>query len=825
MVLKENALTEFKSFRISSLLLILTAICALFVSGCVEPSERMELRSGNLAQDLQNARLNIPAPGHPVTVEDAVAYALQHNLNLWVARREKALRDELVTGARLEMMPTLMGDAEYSRRSELSASTSVSLESGQQSLEPSYSAEKKKRKLDVTLAWNLVDFGVGYFRSRQAVNRSIIADEELRRARQRLVLGVRRAYWRAAATQEAARLAESVEGELNKLLTSVQTAVENRSLSEIEALEQETPLLEQMIGLKRYEREHRSAMAELASLMGLSPGATLELAAVDFDEVPQAMDINLESLENEALISRPELFKQDREELISADDARVALARMFPSPALFARYENDGNKYLYYDQWYTTGLRAAWDLLSIPSRMVERRAAELRGALAQDRRIALSVGILAQLHIAVIEYEDARAKLGASREVAEKRGRLVSALERAQAEGKGDAGRVLEERIKHLAARTRYLLDRAAVAGAKARIENTVGRNPVGMPTVPVDTDMPETVAIAETEPTQEDMETDLAAERETSDDQEIQVEIIDFVHDPEESETDEAGTDRASDTPPTSSLPDGSSVALAEAGCAGGTWTGLCMEARAKGLYNHGVSPMSSPVGGALAVTASSPWMLEESSTPMPETCDIRVNTAPRTDMSVESTDDTTEVNAPTDRMNGSETLIVARVEIEPAEALSQVAQSVVDDLPVLPVEARASESSDDDGWFVDAGAALVEEQKAIEEQDDSAEETEVTLDPTRVPEDELYTVIGPDIPGTTVPVEQYPLPVKEPVRLAPYSEARSLPSIVESLLEPAVNPPTRAEQEKKAPPTSETSDVSDQPSEDKPFAAALVR
>ena len=65
-------------------------------------------------------------------------------------------------------------DAAYLTRNNVEGSSSRSVFTGQQTLEPSTSTDRDRLVADLTLSWNLLDFGVSYFNARQQADRILV---------------------------------------------------------------------------------------------------------------------------------------------------------------------------------------------------------------------------------------------------------------------------------------------------------------------------------------------------------------------------------------------------------------------------------------------------------------------------------------------------------------------------------------------------------------------------------------------------------------------------------------------------------------------------
>lgn len=456
----------------------LVTLAATFATlGCAAQRGRQETRDFYASTDMAAYIVRAPVISEPLTMQDALDYADRYNIHVWIAAKERDFQKELATQSLLKMLPSMIAGAETKERSTFDASSSQSLASGEESLEASLSSGKQNDTWNVSATWNLLDFGISFLRARQQKNRVGIAEERERRVRQNLALEVTQAYWRAVTARESAAEAEHIREEIAASIEKVERQIVDRTLSEIDGLKSEATLLSQQEGIRQYKRNYSTARAELGALMGLPPGARFTLAEVDLDQGAPLVEFDIAALECETLRSRPELFEKDLEEAISRDEVHVALAQMFPSLSLFWRYDNDRNRFLVFNDWYTAGLRASWDLLAIPQKMKQREAVKLRSELITQQRIALAVGIVTQLHLALIDYEEAIERREITWTIAQKRRALLVAVESAADEGKSHDGETLDHRMTYLKARAKYLAAHANLMASHARLLNTIGRN------------------------------------------------------------------------------------------------------------------------------------------------------------------------------------------------------------------------------------------------------------------------------------------------------------------------------------------------------------
>ena len=216
--------------------------------------------------------------------------------------------------------------------------------------------------------------------------------------------------------------------------------------------------------------------------MGLPANAQIELAEIDLGPVAEIKPLDIDALETETLRLRPELHEQDMEELITNDQARIAVARTFPKPSLFYRYSYDADSHLYYNQWQQAGIRLTFDLLSVPQKLSEKRETAIAQTINQTRRRAIAAALITQLHLAVIDFQDAAENYRQSSKIATKRALLTEARLRHAKLGDGNHEEVIKSQAKYLLAQSRHLFAYAEWMIAEQRILNTTGQDDIGTP-------------------------------------------------------------------------------------------------------------------------------------------------------------------------------------------------------------------------------------------------------------------------------------------------------------------------------------------------------
>jgi outer membrane protein TolC len=456
---------------------VILSVCGLIscLLGCASNTDWQQVRDEKAVQDWRTYQDRAPQLDGPLDLKAALELAQVHNVEVWVAAKDREFQHELLTRSRLKMLPMLEAGSIVSERTEYDAASSRSLQTGEETLEPSYSSERTAKTFDASFMWNLLDFGIGFYREQQAYHREQIAAYKEQRVRQNLAYEVTKTWWRAVTARDLSNKAAVLSEEIAEALEATQREQTEQTISELEGLARQAALMEDLNRLREYREQFYTAKAKLAQLIGLPPGVEYTLAPVDFDDALTGWTPDLESLQRVALRQRPELFEKDSEEAITEHEVVLALLEVLPRPELFWRFSYDDNRFLAFHHWHNAGLRATWDLLAVPAGVQRHEAAKVQQEVIERQRLAVAVAILTQLHLAAIEYDARVEEYKQGKALCETRDNLAVAVQRQVELGKGHAAELLTHKIKALRARAGYLLPLADVKAAQARILNTAG--------------------------------------------------------------------------------------------------------------------------------------------------------------------------------------------------------------------------------------------------------------------------------------------------------------------------------------------------------------
>lgn len=456
------------------------SLLALVISGCAVTSQPIDrsVSEQRAKSDLQSMFKDQEPLNGPLTLHQAMARAVKYNLEGRLKIMEEALAKRQLDLASFDMLPRMALSAGYVGRNNTSAASSQSVRTGTQSLEPSTSQDRDRDVADLTMVWNVLDFGVSYISAKQQGDQRLIVQERRRKVVNTIVQDVRSAYWRAVA-------AERLLKQIDALMVRVQVARDNsQKMSDqrigdpIQALGYQRALIEATRQLEEQRRALSLAKTELATLINLPLGTELTLATTDDYPIPE-LKVDMSRLEQEALTTRPELREQDYQTRISSAETRKAMLRLLPGLEFSAGGHYDSNSFLVNDQWADYGVKVTWNLFNVISAPAAIDVAKAGEEVAAARRQAMSIAVLAQLYVANANYRDALRQFQTNQQLAQIDGEIVGQLRnRHQAEGIGEL-ELIQGELNTLQADLRRDLSYADLRNAYGQIFASAGLDPL----------------------------------------------------------------------------------------------------------------------------------------------------------------------------------------------------------------------------------------------------------------------------------------------------------------------------------------------------------
>ncbi len=182
-----------------------------------------------------------------------------------------------------------------------------------------------------------------------------------------------------------------------------------------------------------------------------------------------------DKLEHTALTLRPELREEDYRERISALDVRKAMLKMLPGIDLELGYHTESNEFLYNKNWWDAGARVSMNMFNLVSGPVAYENAKAQIETDKARRMALSMAILTQVHLAYQRYNLVKEEYLTAKELDQVNEGLKNQIELEKTGGKADDLALIHSRINALVARMRHYLMYAEMQNAIGRVYNSIG--------------------------------------------------------------------------------------------------------------------------------------------------------------------------------------------------------------------------------------------------------------------------------------------------------------------------------------------------------------
>jgi hypothetical protein len=391
-----------------------------------------------------------------------------------VAARESDVAD-------LALLPDLVADAGYTTRSTYDASVSKNLTTGSTGIQPTTSDDKSSGTAELGLSWNILDFGIGYIRSKQQEDYVHIVEERRRQVVHNIAQDVRSAYWRAVAAERTLVTLNPLLERVRSALNDAEQMEKERVGSRIDSLSYQRSLLEALRQMEEVKVQMQQAQTELAVLMNLPPGSSFSLAAAQAPTPQEALNVSIpvKQLELAALYNRSELRSESYQLRINANEGRVALLQMLPGLSFDAGYNYNSNSFLMSQAWASGGAQVSWNLMNILSGPANMRVADAKVDLSKIRRLALSMAVISQTNIAKMAFESSVYTFNLSQRLASVEGRIRQQRQAELQAYRGGSMEVIRADMGALLANLRRDMAYADMQSAYGRMFTTIGAEPL----------------------------------------------------------------------------------------------------------------------------------------------------------------------------------------------------------------------------------------------------------------------------------------------------------------------------------------------------------
>ncbi|MDQ6961452.1 MAG: TolC family protein [Mariprofundaceae bacterium] len=390
--------------------LLFILILPLIFSGCVGKKvafDQNEARENNVRSDMAaignqawHQQLNVP-----LSLEQMMGLAKKHNLEYLIKELEAEQADHELAAVKLASLPKAKVDVNTNYDTTDGFAFNKNQATGTKSATAATSSQKFGGTANISLQWSVLDYGISYYRAKQKVYARAIVDERQRRALHKLAMNLVQDYMRVSVADAGLKLAKIALDDLKDASRRMEKLSKINEIDEYNALQYKSKQIALENAKEALREEKDASMLRLAQTIGVTPGTSFRVQMPDFSDSMMPSVFDVDTLVEEALRRRPELFEADLQERITLEEVKAIGLQRWPNFAGILGLNFNSNKFLYANSWANIGSALSWDLLSIPRLNQEKSAKEVRAKVQVRERQLLALGVMAEVHLANADYQ------------------------------------------------------------------------------------------------------------------------------------------------------------------------------------------------------------------------------------------------------------------------------------------------------------------------------------------------------------------------------------------------------------------------------------
>jgi outer membrane protein TolC len=462
--------------------LSLVGVACIVLSACSVTPQPLSVAEQNLqlAIDREMARQDVQPITGPLSIEEAIARAMKYNLENRVRMMEQAVAIGQLDLSRFDMWPQAMANAGYSTRNKPNINEATNSVTGEPSLsDPFISSAQTFWDNSLGLSWSLLDFGAGYYNAKQNADRVLIAGERRRRAMHLLLVDVQNAYWRAASAQELKDNIDRTVKLAEEALRNAAKAEKSDGRQPIDAVRYQKSILENLRNIDIIQSELSSSQIELANLINVPPMTKMTFSTPPVKDSKTAVTaLPMEMLEEVALINNADLRETFYNVRITALETRKAMLRLLPGVNLNWGANYTTNSYVINQAWNAGAVSLSWNMLNalmLPSIQTQGDAEK---ELSVQRRMAMQMTVVGQVHLSSLQYENATRVLERSSALADADRKIEKFTADGNKSGTHSQADLVAARTDSIISELRRYQSIAQVYAANGRLQASLGVEP-----------------------------------------------------------------------------------------------------------------------------------------------------------------------------------------------------------------------------------------------------------------------------------------------------------------------------------------------------------
>lgn len=379
---------------------LISVLLILSISSCiVRPDKLTQQQASNNAQRLISYIDNNTLPEKYLSLYEVLAIGLSRNLEQRAQQMKMGLLSQHTELSEKGMLPRAAFAAGFQGRNNFNGIISTS----DGTLVDSNDQANNNQFGELAVTWNILDFGVSYYKTKQSLNDKKVLAEIRRKSIQQLSHDIETAYWYSAMQQHFNHTLKSEVSAANEVLNVKEKSHRNASTSELEALIEMQKLVTQ---LRQHKYKLDQSRTRISQFLGVQPDLPFKLAT-DFSQKilrPEEIKIEHRVLLHKAFTHHPEIKKSFYENKNSEHELKKAWLRFFPGIEFNLGYQHRDEDSLQHQQWSDWGSQISWNLIELiksPSRI---RIIKGTRQINELESMALSLTIAAKLYITEQQY-------------------------------------------------------------------------------------------------------------------------------------------------------------------------------------------------------------------------------------------------------------------------------------------------------------------------------------------------------------------------------------------------------------------------------------
>ena len=407
----------------------------------------------------------------------AIALAIKNNKELKIKLLESAMANRQFDKVRFEMLPSFAANAGYTGSERYNATASATVPSSDLagSIGSSYSTSRERdiNSQDIGFTWNALDFGLSYIRAGQDSNRYLISEEMERKAEHNITREAIKFYWNTLSADKLIKKYDPLLIEVDKALNDSQKIEELLLTKPMDALLYQKELLDIQRALQTQKQMFIDSRIQLATLMGLLPNQKFKV--VETKDPLTILDMSIKGMEEYALIHRPELKKSHYDEAISIQETKASMTSLLPGLNFNAAWTHSSNDHLMNKTNFEYGSVMGANLLNVFMYPKIKEINLMNTEIIKEKRLALSMAVLSQVHLANIDYSLALEEYDTAQRYYQVSKKITEQIKNAQKIARFGNLELIREQASLLVAELRHDLAYTKLQYAVGEIYTSVG--------------------------------------------------------------------------------------------------------------------------------------------------------------------------------------------------------------------------------------------------------------------------------------------------------------------------------------------------------------